>query len=475
MLNIEDIIEATDGKVVAMGERLFSGVSIDSRTIRHGELFVALKGDRFDGHDFIAAALAAGSGALINAHCTIHSTQSGGKTIIAVDDTLHALQDLARYIRKRFKGPVIGIIGSNGKTTTKELVASILNTRLKVLKTPGNLNNHIGMPLSITRADADTRAMVLEMGTNRPGDIDELCRIALPDTAVVTNIGLEHLEGFGSLDKVRESELEITPYVERLVLNADDSFLMEGVTSRSRKGFDGELITFGIENPAADLAAADIALSDGGTRFSLETGADRITVNSKLAGRFNVYNSLAAAAAAHALGFSLQEIKTGLESCAGVSMRFEIRKEEGVTFLNDSYNANPSSMEESIKELVRRIEAPGHNGHKQRRAIAVLGDMLELGSYSADAHKKLGQWMSGLPVEVFIGVGPLMGLAVSEFGGRGIHAGTSEDAGTELKRIMREGDIVLIKGSRGMRMERVLSVAGGEPARSGGAHGVHEG
>ncbi|MCL4491948.1 MAG: UDP-N-acetylmuramoyl-tripeptide--D-alanyl-D-alanine ligase [Nitrospirae bacterium] len=457
MLGIGEIIEATGGNTASKGPTRFSGVSIDSRSIRKGELFFALKGDRFDGHDFIADALKSGSGAVIDSKCKIQNAKLKNKTVILVDDTVQALHDLARYIRKRFQGPVIGIIGSNGKTTTKELVSSILNTRLKVLKTTGNLNNHIGMPLSITRVDADAGAMVLEMGTNRPGDIDELCKIALPDTGVVTNIGFEHLEGFGSLDKVRDSELEILPYVKRLALNADDAFLMEGVRGR----FEGEIISFGMENSTADLTAGDITFSDEGTRFSLRAGAGHIAVNSRLAGRFNIYNSLAAASAAYAVGFSLQEIKEGLESFTGVHMRFEIRKEEGVTYLNDSYNANPSSMEESVKELVRRIRSSGHNGHKHKRAIAVLGDMLELGSYGIDAHKRLGQWMSGLPVEVLIGVGPLMGLAVDEFRGKGIRTGTSEDAGKELKRIIQEGDIVLIKGSRGMKMEKVLSVTGG--------------
>jgi UDP-N-acetylmuramoyl-tripeptide--D-alanyl-D-alanine ligase len=240
--------------------------------------------------------------------------------------------------------------------------------------------------------------------------------------------------------------------VKKLVVNADDSFLMEGVRAK----FKGEIITFAIETQDADLIAKDIVFSDEGTGFLLCAGKECIDISLKIHGRFNVYNSLAGAAAAYAIGFNLQEIKRGLESFEGVNMRFEIKKVRGVTFLNDVYNANPSSMEESINELTRLVSSD-----KYKRAIAVLGDMLELGDYGVTEHKKLGQRLSGIPVDAFIGVGPLMSFAVSEFRGNGICADTSEDAGVKLSEIIDDGDIVLIKGSRGMRMERVMAVVEG--------------
>lgn len=453
MLSIKDIIKATGGSIAVEGNTKFAGVSIDSRTIKSGELFIALKGDRFDGHDFLIDALRSGGGAVVsNLQFMAHGSPIKGKTIIFVDNTLLALHNLARYIRKRFKGHVIGVVGSNGKTTTKEFLSSILETRLNVLKTVGNLNNHIGMPLSIAKMDKNARIMVLEMGTNRPGDVDELCSIALPDIGVVTNIGYEHLQGFGSLYKVRDAELEIAPYVKKLVVNADDSFLMEGVSIK----FKGEIITFAIETQDADLIAKDIVFSDKGTGFLLCAGNECIDINLKIHGRFNVYNSIAGAAAAYAVGFNLHEIKKGLESFEGVNMRFEIKKNRGVTFLNDVYNANPSSMEESINELTRLVSSG-----KYKRSIAVFGDMLELGDYGITEHKKLGQRLSELSVDIFIGVGPLMSFAVSEFSGNGICADTSEDAGVKLNEIIDDGDIVLIKGSRGMRMERVMAVIDG--------------
>ncbi|HEX8949649.1 MAG TPA: UDP-N-acetylmuramoyl-tripeptide--D-alanyl-D-alanine ligase [Dissulfurispiraceae bacterium] len=479
MVSIEDIIEATGGELVSKGAACLTGVSIDSRTIKKGELFIALKGERFDGHEYVAKALETGGGAVINRTFNFQLSTFKDKAVIRVDDTLRALQDLAAAIRRKFTGPVIGVIGSNGKTTTKELIAAILGTRWKVLKTMGNLNNHIGMPLSIAGAEADVRAMVLEMGTNRPGDVDGLCRIAPPDTGVVTNIGYEHLEGFGSLEKVRDSELEITPYVKTLVLNADDAFLMKGAREKIR-GAKGAIrvVSFGI-NAEADVSAGDIVLSDGaadsGARYSLRAGGGRLDINSQLSGHFNIYNSLAAAAAAYAVGLGLKEIKAGLESFRGVNMRFEVREECGVTYLNDSYNANPSSMEESVKELARRVGCPGDNGCRRKRAIAVLGDMLELGDYAVAAHENLGKRMSELPVEIFIGAGPLMAHAVAGFRGKGIHVGGSEEAGRELEKVVREGDVVLIKGSRGMRMEKVLSIlqksGTGEAARLSGGRG----
>ncbi|MDI6800468.1 MAG: UDP-N-acetylmuramoyl-tripeptide--D-alanyl-D-alanine ligase [Thermodesulfovibrionales bacterium] len=451
-LTVRDIIEATGGKVISEEGNGFTGVSIDSRTIKDGELFVTLKGDRFDGHDFVEDALRRGNGAIVNSEFRIQSSNFRNKTIIAVDDTLLAIHNMARHRRKAFSGHIIGIVGSNGKTTTKELLSSILSTKFNVSKTMGNLNNHIGMPLSIIRTDSDAEAMVLEMGANKPGDIKELCDIAQPDIGIVTNIGYEHLEGFGSLQSVRDSELEILPYLKKIIVNADDAFLMEGV----KANFSGELVTFGIEIPDADLIVRDIVSSDDGTRFSICAGSRCIDIDSKLIARFNVYNSLAAAAAAHAVGTSLLDIKKGLELFSGVDMRFEVRRHKGALFLNDVYNANPSSMEEAINELSRLLKYSEQKGQRYKRVIVILGDMLELGDYAVDAHEGLGKRLSEQPVDIFIGVGPLMSYALNVFAGERIWTDSSEAAGQRIKGMLQEGDIVLIKGSRSMKMEKVL-------------------
>ncbi len=440
------ILQGPGQTALLSGDIFFSGLSIDSRTISQRELFLALKGDRFDGHDFVQDALKTGAGAIISRTRPVR--HAAGKCTIIVDDTLFALHAIAHSIRKQFGGSVIGVVGSNGKTTTKELIASVLGVNLNVLKTSGNFNNHIGMPLSITKVQDNTEVMVLEMGTNKAGDIKELCAIGLPETGVITNIGQEHLEGFGSLAAVRDSELELLSCVRKLIINADDAFLTEGIEDR----FKGPVITFGID-AGADIKAEGIEHTDRATRFVLCTGSGRIVIESRLPGRFNIYNSLAAAATAYAMGFTLDDIKKGLESFSGLPMRSEVFVRGDVTYINDAYNANPSSMEESVKELVRRAK----EGTEHKRAIAVLGDMLELGTYSTDAHIKLGRWLSGLPVDILIGVGPMMSLAVGAFQKNGVSAENAKDAARELQRLVRKGDVVLIKGSRGMRMEDVLA------------------
>jgi len=417
----------------------FQGISIDSRSIREGELFVALKGDNFDGHDFINTALISGPGALVQSYPAVLPTN---KTIILVKDTLAALQALARYLRSKMALPVIGVTGTNGKTTTKELVSSIFGQHHKVLKTTGNLNNHIGLPLCIARMDGDEDIMVLEMGSNRKGDIRELCEIALPDFSVVTNVGPAHLEGFGSLEAVRDTDLEILDYVKAASINADDGYLLEGA-----KNYNGKLISYGMKN-TADVYAMDIMLGTKGAGFKLcFSDKRRIAVNLQLSGAFNIYNALAAASAADALGIGLEDIKNGLESFGGVPMRLEIIEMLGALVINDVYNANPASMEEALKELVRL---------KRKRTIAVLGDMLELGGYAQEAHKKLLRLTSDLKIDVLVAVGPEMARAAEEFKGTCYKSESSDSARSVLLSICREGDAILIKGSRGMRMEKVL-------------------
>lgn len=449
-LNTTDIAAATGGLILNEYPKAFSGVSIDSRTIAEGELFIALRGDVHDGHDFVREALNKGEGALITKDRQESITKGfDRKTFIIVQDTLKALQDLASYTRKRFKGRVLSVVGSNGKTTTKELLSSILSLKWNILKTTGNYNNHIGMPLCICRLTDDNQAMVLEMGTNKPGDIENLCKIALPDTAVVTNIGYEHIEGFGCLEMVRDSELEILKYVNNLVFNADDEFLKDGIRGK----YNGETTTYGIKSTYSDVTARDIDCQENYTVFSLNVNSSSIYVKSNLTGYFNVYNCLAAAAAALSVGVELSQIKEGIESFKGVRFRFEVKRHGGITFLNDVYNANPSSMEASVNEMLRLMTS---RGNRYKRAIVVLGDMLELGDYSVTAHKNLGKWLSGLPIALFIGVGAMMREALSVFEGDGIAFDSPEAAGEKLFSILKDGDIVLIKGSRGMKMEKVL-------------------
>ncbi len=449
ILTVEDVVNATGGRIVYKNgnSHPFTGVSIDSRTIGDGEIFIALRGARFDGHNFIYKALERGGGALVKFPPAEHLK---GKTIIYVKNTLSALQNIAHYVRMRSNIPVIGITGTNGKTTTKELISSILGQRHKVMKSHGNLNNHIGLPISMCRLTGDEDFMVLEMGSNAAGDIKQLCDIALPDYAVVTNVGPAHIEGFGSIGMVRDTDLEILKYVKVASANADDIFLMEGFSN-----YSGRVVTYGIKN-RADVFAKDIRMKDRGSDFLLCFGESNcIEINLNIPGAFNIYNALAAAAIGQVFNIDVRDIKTGLESFKGVPMRFEIKELFGATVISDVYNANPASMEEAIKELVRLRQM------KKGRAIAVLGDMLELGAYAEEAHRKIGEWMSALLIDVFIGVGPLMAIAHSEFvktGRQSFSVSTAEEAGRMLTGLCREGDTIVVKGSRGMGMEKVYPV-----------------
>ena len=457
MLKIEDILASTGGRIVSDGSSYadgygFSGVSIDSRTIEDGELFIAIKGEKFDGHDFISAALQKCGGAIADSEEKIRGIGDFNKPLILVQDTLSALHDIAAYLRRRFEGQVIAVIGSNGKTTTKELLAAIMATKYSIVKTGGNFNNNIGMPLSMINGlslEETPDVMVLEMGTNRPGDIMELCEIGTPDIGVITNIGYEHLEGFGSLNGVRDSELEILPFIKKAVVNMDDTFLMQGVTG----AFNGSIVSFGINSDNADVTAKNIKSSISGLSFELCVSGQSIEIRSGLSGYFNVYNCLAAAAAAYLCGIGLQDVKKGIESFGGVDMRFQVREAEGAVFIYDVYNANPSSMEESLKDLSRLFKS---GGGKYRRAVAALGDMLELGDYAVEAHRRLGRMLSEGGVDLFVAVGALMSHAINEFKGVSVYFKDSQKAADAINGLINKGDIVLIKGSRGMKMERIM-------------------
>ncbi|MDA8173694.1 MAG: UDP-N-acetylmuramoyl-tripeptide--D-alanyl-D-alanine ligase [Nitrospiraceae bacterium] len=459
MLRLKELLEATGGTLVNgnnAGPTVFPGLSTDSRTIAPGELFVALKGDNFDGNDFLEAACVKAAGAVVSRK---PASLPSGKAIIVVPDTLKALQSIARYIRGKAGIPVIGITGSNGKTTTKEMTAAVLGSKLKILKSAGNLNNHIGLPLNLCKLAPEHEAAVLEMGASRLGDIKELCEIALPTHGVLTNVGQSHLEGFGgSMEKLLDTKLDLARAAQTVIYNADDPLLAPPIERMGGK----KLISFGIRNKAHIRAAEEtIEFAPSGVRFGLESSFaamdGKVRVQLPVQGAFNVYNALAAIAAGAALGISPGDAARALESFKGAPMRYEIKQVRGFTVLSDMYNANPSSMEAAVNELARMAR-----NARKGRAIAVLGDMLELGPCSEDAHRKLGGLLAAT-VDELITVGPMMDLACAEFkkSGEGKNASIcadSAEAGRLLKGKLREGDTVLIKGSRGMKMERVLEM-----------------
>ncbi len=455
-ITLNEVIEATEGRVLFGRPNGIKGISIDSRTIRKGELFIALKGENFDGHDFLRDAFDRGAcGAVVSVPPAAPSTD---RTIVYVPNTLKALQDIAHYIRVKSGIPVVGITGTNGKTTTKEMAASILGTKYKVLKNTGNLNNQVGLPLSIFNMAEDDEVAVLEMGASAPGDIRELCGIASPEYGVLTNIGHAHIEGFKDIGAVRQAKMELLDSVRVAAVNADDEFMMEGLRIRE----DMELIRFGMKTEY-DVYAEGVDCDERTCRFKLHVRNESAPVQLSVTGIFNVNNALAAASVGLMFGLPVNRICEGLEKFEGVPMRLEINELGGALVISDVYNANPASMEEGLKELLRL---------KRDRTVAVLGDMLELGAYAESAHRRLGAWMARQGVDLFIAVGPLMAIAAEEFKKEGGRDARKVNDSLEARSVLHEtyapGDTILVKGSRTMYMERVVESASKDTARQGG-------
>ncbi|MEW6410521.1 MAG: UDP-N-acetylmuramoyl-tripeptide--D-alanyl-D-alanine ligase [Nitrospirota bacterium] len=436
MFTVEDILKATGGRLLR-GEKgsVFSGVSIDSRTIKSGELFIALKGNRLDGHDFIEdAAKNDAAGVIISSPFTIHGSQLKEKAVMTVDDTLSALQKIAHYWRMKFDIPVVAVTGTNGKTTTKEMIASIIKTMMPVLSTEGNLNNHIGVPLTLLRLRESHRIAVIEMGMSNTGEIKRLCEISVPTIGVITNIGPAHLATLGNIENVLKAKMELAESVsDTLIINADDPYL----SSFRLQTSDFRLLTFGF-GESADVKAE--VLKD---------------IHLSLPGRHNIYNALASYAVAIALGIDIEKIKSGLESFKSVKGRSEILEIKGRKIINDSYNANPKSMESAI-ELLLSMKGNG-------KAVAVLGDMFELGAAGEDAHKALGSYIADIKkIDIFIAVGTLMSIAADKAKEAGMQEdsvllfGDPEDVAEVIMNITDKGDTVLVKGSRAMAMERII-------------------
>nr|MDA8387292.1 UDP-N-acetylmuramoyl-tripeptide--D-alanyl-D-alanine ligase [Nitrospiraceae bacterium] len=397
---------------------------------------------------------------------------------LLVKDSLKALQAISHHIRmKRPAMPVVGVTGSNGKTTTKELAALVLGRRFAVLKSSGNFNNQIGLPLNLCRLEAGHGAAVLEMGASRPGDIGELCAVASPTHGIITNVSESHLEGFTAKNDAGENgddpmralmdtKLELARAAEAVVYNADDARL-RGAVLGEFGGKSKTLISFGTGS-GADLRAEDIVMERGCPVFRMSGRGQRAMARLSAAGLFNIHNALAAAACGLLFDISLPEAADAMAGFTGVPMRYGIRELAGALILSDVYNANPASMDAAIDELVRL---------RGKRAVAVLGDMLELGRYAGEAHRRLGARMALLPVDVFIAVGPMMAMACAEFsserngkgGGLALSCADSALAGKALMENLRAGDTVLVKGSRGVRMERVLeSMTGFGPGKRRG-------
>jgi UDP-N-acetylmuramoyl-tripeptide--D-alanyl-D-alanine ligase len=478
---LDAVVRASGAEVVRRGTATrFTTVATDSRALAGGELFVALRGPRYDAHHFLAEAVAAGATGVVVERGVDLDDQWDGVVILRVPDTLRALQDLAAARRRALAPCVLGITGSNGKTTTKEMLAAILiaaEGAERVLKTSVNLNNLIGVPLTLLGLTGRERHAVVEMGMNAPGEIWRLAEIADPDVGVITNVGPAHLEGVGSLDGVAQAKGELFARMRAsavAVANADDPRV-----AALAETFAGRVVRFGA---GAEVAATAVRCAPDASTFHLRVNGTSAEVRLRIPGRHNVANALAAAAAAHAVGIGIDAIAAGLGAATAVGNRMRLLTlAGGVTILNDSYNANPASVAAALHSLA---EAPA------RRRVAVLGDMLELGPDSAAHHRAIGRLAADLGVDALYlygdhaaetargatdapraaaegaaGGAPTLraaGVAPAEcLPEAAVHVATTHDAiAAALVAELRAGDWVLVKGSRGQRMEEVVRLLG---------------
>ena len=440
---LAEVVAATGGRL-AGGDAAFAGVSTDSRTVERGQLFVALRGERFDGHAFVAAAAERGAaGALVEKSVETRLPQ------VVVRDSQAALTELARAWRKKSQALVLGVGGSNGKTTTKELLAAILAGSGPTLATRGNLNNHIGVPLTLLRLEPAHRYAVIEMGANHPGEIAALAGVAAPEIAIVTNAGDEHLEGFSDLEGVARAEGEMfaaLPPTGTAVINADDPFgdLWRSMSRGAR------VVRFGIDAPAEARASAIQGRIEGGafvTQFTLNLAGEQARVRLGLAGRHNVSNALGAAAAAHAAGVGLAAIAAGLEHMRPVAGRLQLKPgPRGSWLIDDSYNANPSSVRAGIDVL---CALPGEHW-------LVLGEMAELGGETVASHAGIGDYARRAGITRLFATGDAARHAVASFGGRATWYEDASRLTDALAENLDTGVTALIKGSRVNRLERVV-------------------
>jgi UDP-N-acetylmuramoyl-tripeptide--D-alanyl-D-alanine ligase len=448
------VAEAAGGTIVAGDPaRTFDGVSIDTRTLAAGALYVAIRGERFDGALFADAAIAAGAAGVMlpRSHGAL---RPGGAVVIEVDDTIAALQALARAVRRESGATVVAITGSAGKTTTKEITAEFLAARYRVMRNRGNFNNHIGLPLSLIELSARPEMAVVELGMNHAGEIRTLVGVAEPDVRVWTNVGEAHLGHFVSLDAIADAKAEILEGATEstlLVANADDPRIGARTT-----GFAGRVVTFGLDT-AADVRATQVEdRGIDGTRARLTTVGGAVELTTPLIGRSNLANVLAATAVATELGVPLETIAARAARLRPAAHRGEVvRLSDGVTVIDDSYNANPTATRGALEVLGGTPSAA--------RRVAVLGEMLELGEGAKALHEEVGRAAAAAHVDLLLTVGgsPAAALADAAIAAgvprdRVKHFATSDAAADAAASLVKAGDLVLVKGSRGVRTDRVV-------------------
>lgn len=443
-------------KTGAAETELVTGYSIDSRSLESGDLFFAIHGERFDGHDFLVAAFERGAVAAVVARAKLDALPEEARqgALLVVDDPLAALQRLASKVRRHWGRRVVGVTGSAGKTTTKEALAAVLGSQFRVLKSQGNLNNGYGLPLQLLRLEPEHEIAVIEMGMSAAGEIAALAKIAAPDWGVVTNVGNAHTENFqDGIAGVARAKYELVaalPASGVAFLNCDDPYV-----SQFGRGFAGKAVYYG-RGPCADPRAEQVeARGAEGMTVQVRAGGRGCELRLRLLGEHNVANALAAVAVGLEAGIPLEACSKALESLAPVDKRGEVLHVRGATLINDCYNSNPAALKAMIAVL---------KGMPAERRILVAGEMLELGPESASLHAACGRAAAEAGIDVVLGVrGLARGLveAAREAGaGTALFVETPEDAGSWLQQNLRTGDAVVLKASRGVRLERALECLG---------------
>lgn len=451
MFKIGELLKATHGRLISSREDLkIRSICIDSRIIKPQEAFLAIKGNNFDGHNFIKEAIKKGAGCVIQDAQSYKITKSKGVAFIKVQDTIRALGDIARSHRNKFDIPIIAVTGSNGKTTAKEMIAWLLSKKLKVLKNEGTKNNQIGLPLALINLNKNFDLAVLEIGTNHFGEVDYLAKICLPNIGVITNIGPAHLEYLKNLKGVFREKYALIknlkkPYIG--ILNADDNLLRKETLKKDRKPF---ILSFGIKK-SADFRASDI--KSHGKKWEFLVKGFKFTLNTP--GYYNIYNALAAIAVARIFGMDYPDIINGLADFGFPQGRLNFVTINETKFIDDTYNSNPFSLKQALETLA--------NLKTKGRKIFVMGDMLELGSRSRSFHLQAGQKVKEI-CDIFMTVGELSKFAAEAAGRSGFNSnniftcGSTKAARDILfnKISLETNDIVLVKGSRAMQMEEIF-------------------
>jgi UDP-N-acetylmuramoyl-tripeptide--D-alanyl-D-alanine ligase len=446
-LALSKIAEFISGEGNFSGDQITQGYSIDSRTVAAGELFFAVKGERLDGHDFVAQALEKGAAGAVVQRDQLHR-YAGETRLLAVADTLIALQTLATAVRKFWGKTLVGVTGSAGKTTTKEAIAHVLGAQFRVLKSEGNFNNHFGLPLMLLKIEPEHDVAVIEMGMSHAGEIRALAKIAQPEIGVVTNVAPVHLEFFDSLAGIARAKYELIeslPSNGTAVLNADDEYV-----SQFGRDFKGTVIRYSIR-AGADIRAEQIRTRGAeGSEFDVVVADARERVHLPLVGEHNILNALAAVGVGLARGMKLADAAGTLATLTPADKRGQVLQLGNITVVNDCYNSNPKALAAMVDALA---------GMKAKRRIVVAGEMLELGPASEEMHRAAGRQIAERKIDVLLGVRGQAQTMVESARDNGIQAvfvATPEEAGEWLARETRDGDVVLFKASRGVKLEKAI-------------------